>query len=110
MGNLAELRYSLDTGDRYEYKDLGEKFVPSTFTSTHRVTSRTRDTNAPPKTTDVQVTVTFPTRLLDHALQWTSIDMQQVGKPGGTPSLARYGLDPQEGMTLLARATCSRRR
>lgn len=100
-GDLAALRYSV-SGDRYEYLDLGEKFVPSTFTSMHRVTMRPSGTNDPPKSTDVRVTVTFPPRLLDHALQWTSIDMQQAGKPGGTPYLSRYGLDPGEGVTLLA--------
>ncbi len=102
FGNLAELRYKLNAGDSYEYLDLGEKFVPSTFTSTHRATWRSSDTNVPSKATDVRITVTFPTRLLDHAEQWTSIDMQQVGKPGGTPYDARYGLDPSEGVVLLA--------
>ena len=101
-GDLSALRYTLNGGDPFEYADLGETFVPSTFTSTHRVTSRSSDASLPPRATDVRITVTFPARLLDHGLQWASLDMQQVGKPGGTPYDARYGLDPGEGVLLFA--------
>ncbi|MFA6543963.1 MAG: hypothetical protein WCS99_06035 [Limisphaerales bacterium] len=86
----------------YEYREVESKFVPSTFTTTHRITDKSEEASKPSKTTDVRVTVTFPPRLLDHGPAWASIQMQQLGQPGGAPYDQRYGLAPDEQLTLYA--------
>ncbi len=84
----------------HEYRELETKFAPPTFTTLHRITAKSTDATQPAVATDVQVTVNFPPRILDHGEGWASIDMRQLGQSGGTPDDERYGLSPDDQLTL----------
>jgi len=88
----------------HEFREVETKFAPPTFTTTHRITPKSTDTSKPPKVTDVRVAVTFPSRLLDHGAAWASIQLQQLGSPDGAHYDVRYGLSPDEQVTIYSHA------